>query len=71
MRFAVLALLLAACASRPQVIAVHPDKEPLCGWTRQWMHCCVLREGPNLIVRCVELEQPEEPAPKIDMPKDA
>lgn len=56
-------LLLVAslsCASRPTVIQLAPDDEPLCGFIKvdknTATHCCVQESGPALIVQCLELE---------------
>jgi hypothetical protein len=73
MRIALLliGIVLTGCVGRQQVIAVHPDKEPMCGWVKAWTHCCVLESGPNLIVRCEEFErrEGERRKPKEDNPK--
>ena len=70
MRIALLLLgiVLAGCAGRQQVIAVHPDKEPVCGFVEPWKHCCVLGDGPRLLVQCEDFEMKRGPPPKPDNP---
>lgn len=69
MRRLLFALLLSACAASTPAPAPAPvEQEPLCGFTRKWMHCCVMVQGPNLLVSCKELQEPPAEEPKISNP---